>query len=450
MNSELEHTSHLTYEQLLDYLERRLAPDDVRHVESHLATECSSCQSDLNWLNGTLSLMASDIWLEPPPRLSTAARGLFRENQSEAVPSFSLGSWLQNLWSQPRPVAIAFAATLVVVIGLGLLLRTQFPESINQEVSVAAAEGTVLALPPDSESWQPLTEDVTLASGTQVQTGENSSVVLTFPDDSKTVAAPNTELEILRMSSLPNGNRGVIVISQTLGQTFNVVQTSDSVNSRFEIRTPAARVVVRGTEFTVIVDEQGATEVLVAEGIVEVIAMGTTVSLTAGESTMVIPGQEPASPTAVPTRDNTETPGLGLTKTPQPVEEGATREPIEIDAPSPESTSPVASPTPTATASRSPTPTAPPTSDGNGGDESTPPPSATLPLPTPTLPPPSPTLPPPSPTLPPPSPTMPPPVVDTPTPDSGTHVPPGLTKTPQPPGQTKTPQSGNSSLKIKN
>jgi hypothetical protein len=444
MNSELEHTSHLTYEQLLDYLDRRLSPDDVRHVESHLATECSSCQSDLKWLNETLNLMASDIWLEPPPHVSTTVRRMFRENQPEAAPTFSLDTWLRSLWSQPRPVAIAFAAALVLVIALGMLLRTQFPASINQEILVAAAEGTVLALPPDSESWQPLTEDVVLDSGTQIRTGDNSSVVLTFPDDSKTVAAPNTELEILRMSSLPNGNRGVIVMSQTLGQTLNVVQTSNSANSRFEIRTPSARVVVWGTEFTVIVDEQGVTEVLVAEGIVDVIAMGVTVTLSAGESTMVIPGQEPAPPMVIPTPSTarpTESDTSGSASNPaQPVDEGATREPIGTDTPTPQSTPPATS-TPTATPSRSPTPTASSPGDGNGGDGGTqpPPPSATPP-------PPSATPPPPSATLPPPSPTMPPPV-DTPTPDSGTHVPPGLTKTPQPPGQTKTPQADKTKVK---
>jgi hypothetical protein len=444
MNSDLENTTHLTYEHLLDYLERRLAPDDVRNVESHLATECSTCQADLDWLSKTLKLMATDIWLEPPQRLSNAAHQVFRENQPERTPVFSLGSWLQGLWPQPRPIAIAFAAVLVLVIGIGLILRSQLPTSMDQEVSVAQAEGTVLALPPDSESWQPLTEDVVIDTGTQVQTGDESSVVLTFPDDSKTVAAPNTELEIVRMSSLPNGSRGVIVMSQTLGQTLNVVQTSDSTNSRFEIRTPSARVVVRGTEFTVSVNELGTTEVAVAEGVVEVIAMGTTVILSAGESTVVNPGQEPTPPIVIPATPTEESSGLEPSEPDsdptQAVEEGASR------VPNAATETPVPGSTPVATASRSsPTPTVQPTSDEN---VNTPVPPTSTPVPPTSTPvPPTSTPVPPTATEPPPplpSPTMPPPA-DTPTPDSGTNVPPGQTKTPQPPGQTKTPQPGSAS-----
>lgn len=433
MNSESNLTSHLTYEQLLDYLERRLSPDDVRHVESHLATECSVCQADLNWLDKTVKLMASNIWIAPPAHLNNSVYRMFRENQPKMGPTFSLDSWLRNLWPQPRPVAIAFVATLVLVIALGLLFRSQLQPSMSQEVAVAAAEGTVLALPPDSEAWQPLTEDLALDAGTQVQTGDESSVVLTFPDDSRTVAAPNTELEIVRMSSLPSGSRGVIVMSQTLGQTLNVVQSSDSVNSRFEIRTPAARVVVRGTEFTVIVDELGVTDVFVAEGVVEVIAMGITVSLNAGEATTVIPGQEPdppatrtSPPTTIPTAADTPEPSSDPT---DGTDEGNTREPLESATPTPQSSPGASSPTPTPTSSRSPTATPP--SGGNGGGE-----------PTQTPPPPPPTN-----TSPPPSPTMPPPA-DTPTPE-GSKVPPGLTKTPQPPGQTRTPQAGSNNSKVK-
>jgi ferric-dicitrate binding protein FerR (iron transport regulator) len=355
MNSDLAPGPHLTIEQLLDYLEKRLSSNDAQIVEGHLGTECASCQSDLNWLTETLRLMAPDVWLDPPPRLSSAVRQMFRENQARVQPALPLITWFQNLWSQPRRAAIGFAVTLVFVIALGLLLRTQFQTSLKQEVSVAAAAGTVLALPPDSEIWQPLTEDTLLDSGTQIRTGEDSSVLLTYPDDSKTVAAPNTELEILQMSSLPSGNRRIILIRQNLGQTLNLVQPSDSANSIFEIQTPAATVTVRGTEFSVSVSDEGVTEVKVIEGTVEVTAMGMTVTLNVGQSTTVSPGDQPAPPESIlPTPS--PTPRFRITKTPD--EATATEEFDETPTPAIVITRNPTS-TPTDSPTRRPTPTAP-------------------------------------------------------------------------------------------
>ena len=354
MKNDLASGPHLTFEQLLDYLERRLSSDDAQVVEGHLGTECASCQSDLNWLTETLRLMAPDVWLDPPPHLSNAVRRMFREDQTKIQPAFPLKIWLQNLRSQPRRAAIAFAASLVLVIALGLLLRTQFRTSLNQEVSVAAAAGTVLALPPDSNTWQPLTEDDLLDSGTQIRTGEDSSVLLTFPDDSKTVAAPNTELEILEISSSPSGNRDTILIKQNLGQTLNLVQPSDSANSRFEIQTPAATVIVRGTEFSVSVSDEGVTEVKVIEGVVEVTAMGMTVTLNAGQSTMVSPGDQPTTPESILATPSS-TPRLRHTQT--PVKATATEEFDETPTTAVITRKPTSTPTDRPT--RRPTPTAP-------------------------------------------------------------------------------------------
>lgn len=355
MKKELAPSSHLTTEQLIDYIEERLSSDDAQAVEGHLGTQCDSCHTELDWLNENMGLIAAGMWLEPPKDLSLAVRQMFRERRAANESRLSLDKWLQRLRAQPRPVAIAFAAALVLFIAFGLILRTQSRTRFDQEVSVAAAAGTVLALPPDSQTWQPLSEDDLLNAGTQIRTGEDSSVLLTYPDDSKTVAAPNTELEILQMSSHPSGNRSVILIKQNLGQTLNVVQPSELAESRFEIQTPAATVVVHGTEFSVIVDDDGVTEVKVLEGTVEVGAMGVTVTLNAGQSTTVFPGDQPATPES-----------LGLTPSPTATRR-ATRTPrVESNAEE-DNISPTPAPfssrrptsTPTDVPTRRATPTAP-------------------------------------------------------------------------------------------
>lgn len=372
MKKDLAHSSHLTTEQLIDYVEARLSSDDAQVVEGHLGTQCGSCHTELDWLNENMGLMAAGMWLDPPKHLSQAVREMFRERRAVNEPRFSLDKWLQRLRAQPRPVAIAFAAALVLIIAFSLILQNQSRTRFDQEVSVAAAAGTVLALPPDSQIWQPLSEDDLLNTGTQIRTGEDSSVLLTYPDDSKTVAAPNTELEILQMSSHPSGTRSVILIKQNLGQTLNVVQPSESADSRFEIQTPAATVVVRGTEFSVIVHDDGVTEVKVLEGTVEVEAMGVTVTLNAGQSTTVFPGDQPATPeslelTPSPTatrratrtpRAQSDTEGAESSPTPAPVfTRRATSTPTDVPTRRPTPTAPL----PTATAPLPSTATSTPT-----------------------------------------------------------------------------------------
>ncbi len=423
MNSDLAPGSHLTFEQLLDYVEKGLSSDDAQVVEGHLQSECASCQSDLNWLNEYLGLMSAGVWLDPPPDLSSTVRRMFRERQAQALPTFSIGAWLQNLWSQPKQAAFAVAAGLVLVIALGLILRTQFQTNLDQEVSVAAAAGTVLALPPDSETWQPLSEDALVDSGTQIRTGEESSVLLTYPDDSKTVAAPNTELEILEMSSKPSGDRNIILIKQKVGQTLNLVQPSDSADSRFEIQTPAASIVALGTEFSVSVNEQGVTEVKVVEGTVEVTAMGVTVTLHVGQTTTVAPGGQPTTPESVMPTPSV-TPRVQVTQTPgdffltKEAESTATSPPVSTRKDTATPTNAPRRPTPTA-----PIPTATAPLPPTATDTPLPPTATDTPLPsnTPDIPLPSPT----STSLPPtstnkttltPTPADTPPIEDTPTP----------------------------------
>ena len=62
------------------------------------------------------------------------------------------------------------------------------------------------------------------------------------------------------------------------------------------IVTPSASLGVRGTNFCAVVDDKKATRVGVFEGVVEVTAQDTTVSLSAEQTTMAEMGVAPAEP----------------------------------------------------------------------------------------------------------------------------------------------------------
>lgn len=59
-------SAHLSFEQLVDWSEGRLAPDEQARWQEHLAS-CSRCANDLAFLRNTIALMQSDDSVDAPP-----------------------------------------------------------------------------------------------------------------------------------------------------------------------------------------------------------------------------------------------------------------------------------------------------------------------------------------------------------------------------------------------
>ncbi len=425
-NQELER--HLTTEELLDYIEQRLAADEIANVQAHLASDCSTCQAELAWLTKTLDLMAPNLWLDAPSRLQASVRHAYRERFVRESEPFSVGRWLQSLFVPARPLVYAAVGILLVVVVVGLLWQPWSDSSAGPAAAIAAYSGTVEVQSGAEGAWRSVEDAGAINTGDEVRTGDDSSVVLSFPDQSKTLMSPYTELSVLKMSLDERVGDKVIILQQQSGRTQNYVQPLLTSASRFEIRTPAATVSVRGTSFTVDVDERGTTSVAVSEGRVQVEAQGVTITLAAGEGTAVELGRSPGVVEAVPTVPiPTELATLIPTPQPAPTEEAG--RPEEPATPSPSATpsaSPSATPTPSATyVSRTPTPT-PTSTPYSGAGPTVPPSSGVTNTPTPTE-------------------TPAPPVTETveatptPVPTATKKTPPGLTRTPGPPTRAAPP-----------
>ena len=466
MDDNRERSKHLTTEQLLDYIEGRLSSDDLKQVEVHLASDCSSCQDELASLTRILNLMTRNIWVDAPAQQQASARKIYRDHYSVERETFSIGQWLQTLFSPSRPLVYAAIGILLVVVVAGLLLRPPSSAPESGSADVVAYQGTVEVQSSDDDEWQSVESAEEVTAGDDVRTGDDSSIVLSFPDESKLLMAPQTKIKIVEMSSDVESGAQVVVLQQQIGRTQNFVEPQPSEDSRYEIQTPAVTVTVWGTAFTVEVEADGTTHVAVSEGRVQVEAQGEAIFLDAGEGTTVKSGDAPSSVEPVPTDElapnevatlvstaiataaplNAPTELPGEQNGPTEPTATATLRPTETAGSSP-------APTPTPTASRpqtsSPTPTstsapsATPTREVVATNTPKPEPTSTpTPIPVPTdTPQPTPTNTPvgPTPTAtspPPPTPTdVPPP---TPTATETPRVPPGQTKTPQPPGQTQT------------
>lgn len=129
-----------------------------------------------------------------------------------------------------------------------------------------------------------------LRDGDTIATEDRSGVV-TFGDGSRVEVEPHATLTLgdIRGKSLVH----------LRGRVF-----MDIKSRNWTIRVPgakgAAMVAVRGTQFTLDVDEDGDLRVEVTEGTVEVISGGVTRAVSAGSSVITTPGEIPASPLALP------------------------------------------------------------------------------------------------------------------------------------------------------
>ena len=287
-------------------------------------------------------------------------------------------------------VGMMIAVVLWLFFAVGASLLTGLYSGVTHAATLQV-QGAVDILVAGSSTWQPVEMDAQIEAGTRVRTGPAASARLVFFDGSTTDLAPDTEISIVQMRSRRQGEGKVIILQQRTGQTYYRVQPLLDADSRFEIETPSAVASVRGTEFALDVGADGATLVVVVEGLVNVKAQEVTISVEAGHGTLARPQQppEPARPAStLPARiEALEKPGQpemsqppGQTKTPEP--------PGQTNTPQPP------------------------------GQTKTPEPPGQTKTP------------------------QPPGQTKTPEPPGQTKTPqpPGQTKTPEPPGQTKTPQ----------
>lgn len=129
-----------------------------------------------------------------------------------------------------------------------------------------------------------LNPNESLRAGSTIETGADGRVVLVRGDES-IIISPRTSLALPEQ----NDNGMATTILQSFGTIL--LQVEKRAKQHFEVETPFLAAVVKGTKFTVTVDQSGAA-VHVVEGAVEVIDLDT------GDVGMVRPGQTAHTPAA--------------------------------------------------------------------------------------------------------------------------------------------------------
>jgi hypothetical protein len=116
------------------------------------------------------------------------------------------------------------------------------------------------------------------------------------------------------LSTASTGSTSVSLMEQ-VGSTVNRVAKLVDSASKYEVETPAAAAVVRGTAFDMLVQQNGDTTVKSEEGSVDFTAAGVTVTVNKGFQSSAAIGGTPSTPSAITTVTPTKTPTATATST---------------------------------------------------------------------------------------------------------------------------------------
>lgn len=188
-------------------------------------------------------------------------------------------------------VASAFNHTIYVPV--------LFTKPLATDPTTAAVQGVegVVEIQQADGSWTAVGKDATLKAGQRIRTGALSGATLTFYDNSQATLYANSELSIDELNAqLPENGFRTVVMTQWLGESDHEVAFRGDGGSRYEVKTPSGSGIARGTKFKVVVTPSLLARYAVLDGKVDVTGLNKTVSVIAGQITIILAGQIPTEP----------------------------------------------------------------------------------------------------------------------------------------------------------
>ena len=177
---------------------------------------------------------------------------------------------------------------------------------------ISSVTGTVQVLRNGSAEPIAATNGMELKVGDTITTGSNGSANLTFFDGSVMEIKASSEILVNELSTASTGSTAVS-LKEMVGSTINRVAKLVDSSSKYEVETPAAVAVVRGTAFDMLVQQNGTTTLKTEEGSVSFTAGNQTVIVNAGFQSTAVKGGTPSTVSAVTTPTPTSTSTSGET-----------------------------------------------------------------------------------------------------------------------------------------
>jgi hypothetical protein len=160
-----------------------------------------------------------------------------------------------------------------IMPGQKLKIPVWLLRGIPSDGKAAHVSGEVRHLPVGHRQWQILRQNDPVPQGSMVRTGRNSGVEILFDDGTSILQRQDTLLG-LQKSEYKGENHLLRRLKLASGRILTKVRRATGKTNRFEIRTPSATAVARGTGFRVSSGTRQETTSEVFEGIIEVKARG--------------------------------------------------------------------------------------------------------------------------------------------------------------------------------
>ena len=164
----------------------------------------------------------------------------------------------------PVPRWLLGLASWLLVLGLvpAVALGSPLPfvPLQNDRATLTILSGTATLVHADSGAREEIADNASLVEGDRVITSNPGSALITFVDGSEQELDAGTEIQIVAVGTTSGGGT-LTILAQAVGVTIDRVAdlTEDST---YQVETPLATAVVRGTVFRTRVLRDAATEEL--------------------------------------------------------------------------------------------------------------------------------------------------------------------------------------------
>ncbi len=115
----------------------------------------------------------------------------------------------------------------------------------------------------------------------------------------------DSQIVVNELSTASTGST-TVGLKELVGSTINRVAKLVDSASKYEVETPAAITLVRGTTFDLLVQQNGDTTVKAEEGSVSFTASGVTITVNQGFQSSASVGGTPSTPIAIATPTSTQ------------------------------------------------------------------------------------------------------------------------------------------------
>jgi len=186
-------------------------------------------------------------------------------------------------WSNQNPTAgrvklsVIIGVVVLLLLVVGVITYMQIGYRLNPEplaAEITQIEGAVLIQEEGEGVTSSAETGMTVETGDTILTEEDSQAELKFADDSVTRVAPNSRVVLEDIYQGGDGSN-ITILNIEIGRAWNFVEELTQRNCRFNVETPTSVAGVRGTGFSVEVEDEEIASHRVYDGEIGVVEART-------------------------------------------------------------------------------------------------------------------------------------------------------------------------------